>query len=199
MAESIKELRKRRMEEIQKLPPAQRIAALKKLEEELHEREEELKAEEEEAKKEIEAARELAAQSEDEIQTLEKILPKQKEVKVEELFEKTDLEEKVAGPQKPLSEAEQRQYAQNLALQPMQELYSRFQEVKEKIENARTYQTDAKTNEEFIRLYETELGTIHRAMHYKNDAIQSGQYKSASQEVRSQMSAIENIMSHYKN
>lgn len=113
--ESLIQFRNRRIMEIVQLPPEKRLEALKELARELIERakelqqkEKDLKQEELEQQKETETVAALELQGKEELATLEKLLPKQKEVKIEELFKPAEeLEEKLKDV--PLFNQEQEQ------------------------------------------------------------------------------------------
>ncbi|MDO8660433.1 MAG: hypothetical protein Q7K43_00950 [Candidatus Woesearchaeota archaeon] len=101
--ESLIQFRNRRIMEIIQLPPEKRLEALKELAQELMEhakelqqKEKDLKQEEIDQEKEIEEVIALELKGKEELATLDRILPKQKDVKLEDLFKPAEeLEDKL--------------------------------------------------------------------------------------------------------
>ena len=116
--------------EIIQLPPEKRLEALKELArelmnhaKELQQKEKDLKQEEIDQQKEIEEVAALELQGREELATLEEILPKQKSVKVEDLFKPAEeLEDKVKNAPR-LNQDQERAYSRTPGREEIAQAY----------------------------------------------------------------------------
>jgi len=147
----------------------------------------------EDVRREIETAQAVA-----EVAEAERKKPAKKQApdraKVEDV-----LEERLRGEQtRVLTEEQMRQYARDLASRPIAELYSRAKSIEQDLKQSLTSYDTREKAYELIKQHEQDLNLIGRAVHYKSDAAQKGDYV-ASKQVREQMGAVEFLISqHYQ-
>ena len=168
--------------EIKKLSPSKRIEKLKELEEK--------------RKKEIEEAELLIKESVEEIKQEQKL---QEEIEEEERLQKekldlnknNDLEELVeAAKQKILDEENyvNTQYQVKLSMEPVSNLYDKVKEV---------YQ-EVRDSGEMSEGQKQQIENISYAMQTKTDAIDSGEYKTAGEQIEDILSASKSIINYMK-
>ncbi len=185
-----------KQEELKNLPAEQRMKILLELRDELKKREEDTKVQQAELRaavelhqQEVEELGELEKKGKEEIETLEGLLPKQKEVKVEDLFKPTEaLDDKLGASEKRQQRTpeEEKKYIAELSQKPMAELYKRFAEVDDKVRNAYEDASSAYKSQD-----DEERRHLAYAIRKKEDAALAGTY-TASQEILEQMGAFEN-------
>lgn len=167
--------------QIKKLPPDQRIKVLNQLQEQVQKL---IK----ERQQEIDDAQALLKRAEDELRVIQQIeTPQPKQIRVEELFEKEELEEektleKIARRDIPNPE----QLRERLEQKPINEIYNRLNEITGEIRETGV----------ITQYQENWMRAANYITHEREQAIKEHQYN-ATDKAEHQLSAAERIIQKY--
>jgi len=178
--ETPEQMRKQRLIEISRLPPDRRLIALKKLAVELARHERELQDNEVTTQQQASEAEELKKKSEEEVATLERLLPKSESIRVEDILKVTRAEAKKAEEkalEEQVQEAAKQAQKQIVTEHPYvdlhqrsnEELYTKFKDLRNQL-RASQYTRSAEqeqTPDQDQRRILYEMQQIGQEAHYR--------------------------------